>query len=82
MEEEFKEEFDSLLKKYTELLLGEHNEDLQNKVEIWMLYSHMAKSMPGLIKHWNAKFPSGKKEMVKIVAEIKKINELQKQKPK
>ncbi|WP_445491856.1 DUF2573 family protein [Niallia sp. 03133] len=82
MEKDFLENFDVLLTNYTELLLGEQNETLKKKVELWMLYSHMAKSMPGLVKHWNAEFPNGKKEMVKIVTEIKKLNELQKQNKK
>ncbi|GKU83226.1 DUF2573 family protein [Niallia sp. NCCP-28] len=77
--EEFQKKFAGLLSDYTELLLGQQNEELQTKVEIWMLYSHMAKSMPSLVKHWNKEFPEGKQEIMNIIAEIKKINEKQKQ---
>ena len=79
MNEKFNDEFDSLLSNFTELLLGEENEELKEKVQIWMLYSFMSKNMPGLVKHWNAKFPDGKQKVIEIVTEIKKMNEIQKQ---
>jgi len=79
MEEEFQKQFGGLLADYTQLLLGQQNTELQKKVEFWMLYSYMAKSMPSLVKHWNKEFPDGKQEMMNIIAEIKKINEKQKQ---
>ncbi|WP_312092513.1 DUF2573 family protein [Niallia sp.] len=82
MNEKFREEFDSLLSNYTELLLGEENEELNEKVQVWMLYSFMSKNMPGLVKHWNAKFPDGKQTMIQIITEIKKINEMRKQNQK
>jgi len=78
MEEEFQKKFDGLLSDYTQLLLGKQNKELKAKVEIWMLYSQMAKSMPSLVKHWNKEFPEGKQEIINIIAEIKKINEKQK----
>lgn len=82
MEEKFLQEFDVLLSNYTELLLGEGCLQLQEKVEKWMLYTYMAKTMPGLVKHWNAQFPDSKQKMIQIIGEIKKINEIQKQNKK
>jgi hypothetical protein len=82
LDEKFQEEFDSLLSNYTELLLGEENEELKEKVQVWMLYTYMSKNMPGLVKHWNAKFPDGKQTIVQIVSEIKKMNEIRKQNQK
>ncbi|HEO8420997.1 DUF2573 family protein [Niallia sp. FSL W8-0635] len=82
MNEKFREEFEALLSNYTELLLGEENEELNEKVQVWMLYSFMSKNMPGLVKHWNAKFPDGKQNIIQIIAEIKKMNEMRKQNQK
>lgn len=75
MNEQFKGQFDGLLEKYIELLLGNSDEALKEKVEVWALYSHIAKSMPALAKHWNEMYPEAKSEMIKIIAEIKQLNE-------
>lgn len=79
MDKEFLDKFDSLVTKYTELLLGEENEHLKKEVEIWMLYNHIAKSMPSLVKHWNTQFPDAKQQIVSLISEIKKLNDNQKQ---
>ena len=79
MNEKFMAEFDSLLSNYTELLLGEEDDELKEKVQVWMLYTFMSKNMPGLVKHWNAKFPDGKQTIIHIIIEIKKMNEMSKQ---
>lgn len=75
MEKTFQEQFDGLLEKYTELLLGESNENLKEKVQMWALYSYIAKSMPALAKHWNDTYPDAKQEMMSVIAEIKHLNE-------
>ncbi|MDE3840047.1 DUF2573 domain-containing protein [Bacillus methanolicus] len=75
MEERFKGQFDALLNKYTELLLGETNDELKEKVKIWALYTHIAKSMPSLAKHWNELYPDAKEEMKQLIGEIKQLNE-------
>ncbi|WP_028401341.1 YusU family protein [Ectobacillus panaciterrae] len=75
MEKTFQEQFDGLLEKYTELLLGESNENLKEKVQMWALYSYIAKSMPALAKHWNDTYPDAKQEMMNVIAEIKQLNE-------
>ncbi|MCP8969650.1 YusU family protein [Ectobacillus ponti] len=75
MEEKFQKQFDGLLEKYTELLLGEANGELKEKVQVWALYSYIAKSMPALAKHWNDTYPDAKQQMVQLVAEIKQLNE-------
>ncbi|WP_456273434.1 YusU family protein [Bacillus sp. AK031] len=71
----FNGQFEALIDKYTELLLGETSPELKDKVTKWVIYTYIAKSMPPLAKHWNSEFPEGKEEMKKIVAEIKGLNE-------
>ncbi|MDX8360819.1 YusU family protein [Cytobacillus sp. Hm23] len=75
MEQKFIEQFDGLLEKYTDLLVGQHTPDTIKKVEMWALYTHIAKSMPALAKHWNEMYPDAKEEMKKVIAEIKQLNE-------
>ena len=69
------EDFDVLFTKYTELLLGDSDPERKDKVMKWALYSHIAKSMPALVQHWNREFPEAK-------AEIKQLNEEHRQKTK
>jgi hypothetical protein len=73
MDETFFGQFEALMDKYTELLLGQTNEELKKKV--WALYSHVAKSMPALSKHWNEFYPEAKEQMKQLIAEIKQLNE-------
>ncbi|MFX3625176.1 MAG: YusU family protein [Ectobacillus sp.] len=75
MDQKFQEQFDGLLEKYTELLLGESDEQLKEKVQMWALYSYIAKSMPALVKHWNDTYPDAKQSMMNLIAEIKQMNE-------
>ncbi|WP_342432882.1 DUF2573 family protein [Neobacillus sp. FSL H8-0543] len=75
MEKAFAQQFEALLEKYSELLLGETNEDTKEKVKAWALYTHIAKSMPALAKHWNELYPEAKEEMKEIIKEIKELNE-------
>ncbi|MBD8071482.1 YusU family protein [Bacillus sp. PS06] len=75
MDQKLKEQFDGLLEKYTELMVGESNPELIQKVQMWALYSHIAKSMPPLAKHWNETYPDAKDGMKEIIAEIKVLNE-------
>jgi hypothetical protein len=71
----FVQQFEALLEKYSELLVGESTDDLKEKVKVWALYTHIAKSMPALAKHWNGLYPDGKEEMKQIINEIKQLNE-------
>jgi hypothetical protein len=75
LEEKFHGQFDALLNKYIELLVGETNDELKEKVKIWALYTHIAKSMPPLAKHWNELYPDAKEEMKQLIGEIKQLNE-------
>lgn len=75
MEKVFAKQFEALLEKYSELLVGECNEETKEKVKAWALYSHIAKSMPSLINHWNALYPEAREEMKQIVHEVKQLNE-------
>ncbi|MEC2233571.1 DUF2573 family protein, partial [Bacillus subtilis] len=52
MEQKLQEQLDGLLEKYTELLLGETNDELKEEVKQWILYTHIAKSMPPLANLW------------------------------
>jgi len=76
------EAFEVLMMKYTELLLGESNNELKEKVTRWALYSHIAKTMPALVQHWNREFPEAKNEIKTMMEEIKKLNELHRQSTK
>lgn len=75
LDQEFKDKLDGLLEKYTELLIGESNKELTEKVQAWVLYSFIAKSMPSLVRHWNETYPDAKDEMKALIAEIKKLND-------
>ncbi|MFI8576015.1 DUF2573 family protein [Rossellomorea aquimaris] len=75
MMKEFPEQFDALIEKYTELLVGEIDSDKKEMVTRYALYSFIAKNMPALVKHWNSLYPEGKDEMKRIVGEIKEMNE-------
>lgn len=75
MNNEFSQQFEALLEKYSELLVGSSNEDIKEKVKIYSLYTHVAKSMPALAKHWNGMYPEAKLEVIRIMNEIKLLNE-------
>lgn len=75
MEQILQEQLDGLLEKYTELLLGEINDELKEEVKQWILYTHIAKSMPPLAKHWNATYPEAKQGIKDIIQHIKELNE-------
>jgi len=75
MTNDFEEKFDALIKKYTELLLGEWSEEKQEKVEKWVIYTYISKSMPALTKHWNETYPNAKEQVVELIKEIKTLND-------
>lgn len=75
MEKTFAKQFEALLEKYSELLVGEATDETREKVKMWALYTHIAKSMPALTKHWNGLYPDAKEEMKQIINEIKVMNE-------
>ena len=66
MDPKFKEEIEGLYSKYTELLVGEADEEMTEKVKVWILYNHIAKSMPALARHWRQ---SGKKRTTEAANE-------------
>ena len=75
MEKIFAEQFNALLEKYSELLVGESDAETKEKVKAWALYSHIAKSMPALINHWSSLYPDAREEMKQMIQEIKQLNE-------
>lgn len=80
MNRNFTEQVDGLLEKYTELLVGEATEENIEKVKTWILYSHIAKSMPPLAKHWNAEYPDAREQIKNVITEVKEMNERNRQK--
>ncbi|OEH92267.1 DUF2573 family protein [Bacillus solimangrovi] len=82
MEQSLEEQFEALIEKYTELLTGDTNEELKAKVQMWVLYNHIAKSMPALAKHWNQQYPDSKQQMHEIIKDIKIRNETYRQQVK
>jgi hypothetical protein len=75
MNKAFVQQFEALMSKYSELLVGEASEEVVEKVRMWALYSQVAKTMPALAKHWNELYPDSKAEMKQIMEEIKEMNE-------
>ncbi|MDP4086341.1 MAG: DUF2573 family protein [Bacillota bacterium] len=71
----FYQQFEALMDKYAELLIGDSTEDAKDKIKAWALYNHIAKTMPALIKHWNGLYPEAKSEMKQIIDEIRLLNE-------
>ncbi|QOR66116.1 YusU family protein [Cytobacillus suaedae] len=75
MEQKFVEQFEGLLEKYTELMVGENTPELKQKVQMWAMYTYIAKSMPALAKHWNETYPDAKEQLKELIGDIKKLNE-------
>ncbi|AZB44327.1 DUF2573 family protein [Bacillus sp. FJAT-42376] len=75
MDKTFKDQFDGLFEKYCELLVGSSASDQQEKIQMWALYTHMAKTMPNLLRHWNAEYPEFKNAMKQVSTEVKEMNE-------
>ncbi|MBM7661483.1 hypothetical protein JOC85_002286 [Bacillus mesophilus] len=82
MNEKLVDQLDGLVEKYTELLLGEANDELKKKVQAYVMYTHIAKSMPPLAKHWNETYPDAKEGLKELIAEIKEMNEAHREKSK
>lgn len=72
----FAMQFEALLEKYAELLVGTSDKDITEKVKMYALYTHIARTMPALAKHWNALYPDAKDGMKGIMEEIKQLNEV------
>ncbi|WP_368931522.1 YusU family protein [Bacillus pumilus] len=75
MGNELDEKLEGLLEKYAELLLGESTDALKQDVKQWIIYSHIAKSMPPLAKHFNETYPEAKEEIKETIQRIKLMNE-------
>lgn len=81
MGNELDEKLEGLLEKYTELLLGESTDALKQDVKQWIIYSHIAKSMPPLAKHFNETYPEAKEEIKETIQRIKLMNEAHRSNP-
>lgn len=82
MDQKLIQQFDGLMEKYTELMLGEATPELKAKIQMWALYTHISKTMPPLAKHWNESYPDAKESMKELIQEIKVLNEEYRQKNK
>jgi hypothetical protein len=80
MDKTLTEQMDGLLEKYTELLVGEGSVENIEKVKTWILYSHIAKSMPPLAKHWNTEYPDAREQIKNVITKVKEMNEQQRKK--
>jgi hypothetical protein len=75
MENSFIDQFDGLLEKYTELLIGEATPEQVEKIKVWALYNQMHKTMPNLTQHWTAAHPEAKAAVRALFEEVKQLNE-------
>ncbi len=72
---QLEEQLDGLLEKYCELLIGKVDNESKEMVKSWMIYSHIAKTMPALCKHWNSSYPDAKEEITRVIMQVKALNE-------
>ncbi|MCM3585084.1 YusU family protein [Mesobacillus maritimus] len=75
MNEKLTEQLDGLLEKYAELLVGHSSNEYKEKVKAWIIYNHIAKTMPPLAQHWNKTYPDAKENIMQVIKEIKELNE-------
>ena len=67
--------FESLIAAYAGMLVGDDSPETVEQVKMWAIYSHMHKTMPAMIKHWNASHPEGKEAVRELFQHIKSLNE-------
>lgn len=75
-----KPDIDSLLIRFTELLVGDGDEEKVEMVKVWALYNHMLKVMPNLVQHWAATHPEEKQTIREIFKNIQEWNQQNKEK--
>jgi hypothetical protein len=78
----FQRDFDALIAKFSELMVGETTPEVIEKVEMWAIYNHIHKTMPALSGHWNQSHPESKAEIRKLFEEIRELNQQHQQKQK
>ncbi len=71
----FDEQFQGLVEKYGELLVGDGSPEMIQKIKIWAVYQQIARTMPPLTKHWGDMHPEGRKVIRELFEEIKQLNE-------
>lgn len=74
-------ELEGLLYKYTELLTGEATPERVEMVKTWILYTHMAKTMPPLVQHWASEpaHAEARDQIRGMIEQIKQWNQTKKQ---
>lgn len=71
----FQVEFNVLIEKYSDLLIGKSSPEMIEKIKIMAIYSYLSKAMPPLLNHWNQMHPDSRDVIKNIFAEIKQLNE-------
>jgi hypothetical protein len=74
MNPSFEQEFDGLVEKFAELLVGKTDPETIEKIKIWSLFNHMHKSMPNLTGHWNQTHPESKADIRSIFEDVRDMN--------
>ena len=74
MNSELEKQFESLVSKFAELVVGDDSPETVAKIKLWSIYNHISKSMPALTSHWNQTHPEAKAEMRKLFEEVRDLN--------
>ena len=74
-DEKVKPDINALLIRFTELLVGDAEEEKVEMVKVWALYNHMLKVMPNLVQHWTSTHLEEKAEIRKIFQQIQELNQ-------
>ncbi len=82
MNPSFQHEFDALIEKFAELLVGKTDPETIEKIKIWALFNHMHKAMPNLTSHWNQTHPESKADIRQLFEDIRDMNTAHKQQQK
>ncbi|AEI45142.1 YusU family protein [Paenibacillus mucilaginosus] len=69
------DEFEGLVAKFTELLIGDSSPENIEKIKVWALYSHIHKTMPALTGHWNGLHPEMKAGVRELYEEVRSLNQ-------
>ncbi|MCZ8519226.1 MULTISPECIES: DUF2573 family protein [Paenibacillus] len=69
------DEFEGLVSKFSELLIGDTSAEHIEKIKIWAVYSHIHRTMPALTSHWNQLHPGIKAEMRTLFEEVRSLNQ-------
>jgi hypothetical protein len=72
---EFPEQFEALVEKFAELVVGDTSPETVEQIKLWAVYNHIHKSMPALTSHWNQNHPEGKADVRKLFEAVRDMNQ-------